>query len=108
MRVDFSYFERETGHLHEAELMQAEEMHYGVNHAEAGMHLLRLWRFPEDLCQAVAEHHHTDSKFFLARVCYLANQFSNVHLPERTCFDDIPDTIAEALIDSPPDTSALI
>jgi len=108
MRVDFSYFERETGHLHEAQLMQSEEMYYGVNHAEAGMYLLRLWQFPEELCQAVAQHHHTDSKLFLARVCCLANQFTNIHLPERSCFDDIPDIISQALIESPPDLAALI
>jgi len=107
MRVDFSYFERETGHLHEGSLMQAEVDHYGVSHAEAGMHLLRLWKFPDDLCQAVGDHHIADSPLFLARVCYLANHFTNEHLPERTPFDDISDLIMEKLTASPPDTSIL-
>ncbi len=107
MRVDFSYFERETGHLHEADLMQAEEDHYGVNHAEAGMHLLRLWNFPADLCLAVAEHHLADSDDFLARVCYLANQYTNEYLPERTPFEDVSDIILQLFSDYPPDISKL-
>ncbi len=107
MRVDLSYFERETGHLHEADLIHAEEAHYGVNHAEAGMHLLRLWQLPADLCQAVAEHHLADSSVFLAKVCYLANEFCNEHLPERTTFEDIAEIIQQELENNPPDTSIL-
>jgi len=107
MRVDFSYFERETGYLHENALIQAEEDYYGVNHAEAGMQLLQLWLFPDDICQAVAEHHNADSKQFLSRLCYLANQFANEHLPERTPFDSIAETLAQAFADNPPDLSLL-
>ena len=108
MRVDFSYFEHETGHLHDDELVKAEEKHYGVNHAEAGMHLLRLWKFPDDLCNAIAEHHLADSSLYLARLCYLANDFINVHLPERTPFDNVAEIISEQLDTSPPDTSKLL
>jgi len=107
MRVDFSYFEHETGHLHEQDLIKSEEKHYGVNHAEAGMHILRLWNFPDDLCMAVAEHHLAESPLFLARVCYLANQFTNEHLPERTAFDNVSDIVFEKLELSPPDISTL-
>jgi len=103
MRVDFSYFEHETGHLHQEALIQAEEAHYGVNHAEAGAQLLRLWLFPDDLCQAVAEHHHPDSSFFLAQICYQANLFVNEHVPERTPFDAIGETVLQALVEFPPD-----
>ncbi len=107
MRVDFSYFEHETGHLHEDALIKAEEAYYGVNHAEAGMHLLRLWGFPNGLCETVGEHHLPDSPIFLARACYLANQFINTHMPERTPFDHVADIILEQLINSPPDLSSL-
>jgi len=108
MRVDFSYFERETGHLHNDDLIQAEKKHYGIDHAEAGMLLLRLWQFPEELCQAVGEHHLPDSNCFLGRVCYLANQFTNEHLPERILFEDISDTVLQALKNTPPDLNTLI
>jgi len=107
MRVDFSYFEHETGHLHNDLLIHAEEDYYGVNHAEAGMQLLRLWLFPDDICQAVADHHDAESTHFLSRLCYLANQFTNEHLPERTSFDAITETLVQALSDYPPDLSAL-
>jgi len=107
MRVDFSYFERETGHLNEENLIKAEEKHYGVNHAEAGMYMLRLWDFPDDLCMAVAEHHLPESPLFLARACYQANQFINAHLPERTAFDNVAETVFEKLRTSPPDISIL-
>jgi len=107
MRVDFSYFEHETGHLHDDALIHAEEDYYGVNHAEAGMQLLQMWLFPADICQAVAEHHNADSEQFLSRLCYLANRFANEHLPERTPFDAINETITQAFSDNPPDLSWL-
>jgi len=107
MRVDFAYFEHETGCLHEDALIQKEEEYYGVNHAEAGARLLQLWLFPDDLCQAVAEHHNADSGFYLARVCYLANQYANEHVPERTAFDTVAETLTEVFADYPPDISFL-
>ncbi len=107
MRVDFSYFEHETGHLHEEALIQAEEECYGVNHAEAGMQLMRLWLFPDDLAQAVGDHHNPDSPLFLSKICYQANQFVNKHIPERTPFDDIADSVEQALADDPPDLTGL-
>jgi len=108
MRVDFSYFERETGHLHEDALIKSEETYYGVNHAEAGQHLLQLWKFPDDLCQAVAEHHLADSTLFLARLCYIANGYAHEHMPERTSFEEISDLVTQKMTDFPPDTSLLI
>jgi len=107
MRVDFSYFEHETGHLHDDALIQAEENYYGVNHAEAGMQLLQLWLFPDDLCQAVGEHHHAESKSFLSRLCYRANTFINEHLPERTPFDAVAEAVNQAFSENPPDLSQL-
>ncbi len=107
MRVDFSYFEHATGHLHGQALMQAEADYYGVNHAEAGMLLLQRWLFPDDLCQAVAEHHNADSTRFLSRLCYLANQFANEHVPEQTAFDAVAETLTAALSEHTPELSWL-
>lgn len=107
MRVDFSYFEHETGCLHESALIDAEEAYYGVNHSEAGMRLLQLWLFPDDICQAVAEHHNPDSTFFLSKVCYLANQFTNAHVPDQTPFDAVADTVKQALAEHPVDVDTL-
>jgi len=107
MRVDFAYFERETGHLHEDALITKEEEYYGTNHAEVGSLLLREWKFPNQLCQATAEHHVAESSNFLAKACYLANQFTHEHLPERTAFDDVANILTEAFNNFPPDISPL-
>lgn len=107
MRVDFSYFEHETGHLHETALIETEQAYYGVNHAEAGAELLRLWHFPDDICRAVAEHHDAESTQFLSRICYLANAYTNEHLPERTPFEQVADLLTQSFTDNPPDISSL-
>lgn len=107
MRVDFSYFERELGHLHSETLIQAEEALYGVNHAEAGQQLLGQWLFPDDLCQAVAEHHNPNSSLPLARICNIANLFAVENLPTRLSFDSIYDEVQKALGNNPPDLAAI-
>lgn len=103
MRVDFSYFEREMGHLNGQKLTAVEEDFYGVSHAEAGDHLLRLWHMPESLCQAVAEHHKPYTKSRLARLCFHANLFVNRHLPEHFQFEEIVSIIKNALEEHPVD-----
>jgi len=105
MRVDFSYFERESGHLHQEALIAFEEAYYGVNHAEAGMQLLRLWLFPDDVFTAVAEHHNPDCTQFLGRICYQANAYCNAHLSERTGFESVAETLEEAIASHPFDLS---
>jgi len=107
MRVDFSYFERELGHLHSNTLIDAEEALYGVNHAEAGQKLLSLWLFPDDLCQAIAEHHMPESELFLARACNIANRFVVEHLPARLSFEAIYSEVEKALKKSPPDLTTI-
>ncbi len=107
MRVDFSYFEHETGHLHETALIDAEQACYGVNHAEAGRALMELWNFPEDICQAVGEHHDAEATHYLSRICYLANTYTNEHLPERIPFEQVADVLMQAFADYPPDITSL-
>jgi HD-like signal output (HDOD) protein len=106
LRVDFSYFEGEMGHLHGDALIQAEEACYGVNHAEAGMHLMRLWNFPEDICLAMGEYHKPESHLFLAKICNVADQYIYTHLPEHTTFECIYEKVTETMAESPFDLSA--
>jgi HD-like signal output (HDOD) protein len=108
MRVDFSYFERETGHLHQSNLIQAEEQYYGVNHAEAGELLLRAWGFPESLSNAVGEYYKPESKLPMARICGIANDFVLSNVPERTPFEAIQTAVHLALEENPPDLSELL
>jgi HD-like signal output (HDOD) protein len=101
LRVDFSYFERATGQLHGDALIQAEEEYYGVNHAEAGMHLMRLWNFPEDMCLAMGEYHKPESQLFLAKICNAADQYIYTHLPEHTAFECIHEKVTETMAETP-------
>jgi len=107
MRVDFSYFERDMGHLCGEELIQAEEAFYGVHHGEAGKMLLQLWLFPDDLCDAVAQHHNPNAPELLGRICYAANAYVNQHLPERAAFETVHALISEAIKKSPPEPPEL-
>jgi len=101
LRVDFSYFEGEMGHIHGDTLIQAEEAYYGVNHAEAGMHLMRLWNFPEEICLAMGEYHKPESQLFLAKICYTADQYIYTHLPEQTTFECIYEKVTETMAENP-------
>jgi len=40
--------------------LAAEERCLGVNHAEAGFHILNRWRLPKAYCEVVRHHHATD------------------------------------------------
>lgn len=102
MRVDLSYFERNTGHLHGDALVSAERDYYGLDHAEAGKRLLRLWRFPEDLCHAIGEHHQDRPHSELGRICHAADLYVHAQLPERTPFDSIPVLLKERMGQEPP------
>lgn len=106
MRVDLSYFERETGQLHGDRLVAAETAYYGLDHAEAGERLLRLWRFPVELCTAIGEHHAEQPNSLLGRICRTADLYVHAHVPERTPFDAIPDVLKEKLADEPPEFAA--
>lgn len=41
----------------DADLVDLENSEWGTNHAAAGAFLLRQWKIPEEICQAVAQHH---------------------------------------------------
>jgi len=101
MRVDLAYFERDTGHLNGDPLIDAELAYYGVDHGEAGMHLLKLWNLPDDLCLAVGEHHATTTHLQLGSFCRAADQYVHQHMPPRTPFDSIPVLLKEILAAHP-------
>lgn len=54
---------------------EAEKAALGTDHAEVGARLLQLWRLPEDLIEAVANHHHptANPRPQLSVVAHLAN-----------------------------------
>ena len=106
LRVDLSYFERETGHFHGDDLIQAEEDYYGVNHNEAGMHLLHLWNLPEDMCLAIGESHKPKS-LFLAKLCNTAKKYVQTHLSECAALECMYEKVTESLVENPIDLEPL-
>ncbi|MFZ1684272.1 MAG: HDOD domain-containing protein [Candidatus Zixiibacteriota bacterium] len=39
-------------------LVDAERKEVGLDHAEAGYHLAMKWRLPQNICEAIRDHHH--------------------------------------------------
>ncbi len=103
MRVDLGYFERPTGHLHGERLIELERRWYGMDHAEAGERLMRRWELPDELCVAIGQHHDAEPQLWLARLVRRADLYAHEHLPEKTPFEDIPETVVERLAEFPPE-----
>lgn len=93
MRVDQTYFEKSQGHLHGDALIRMEMENYGVDHAEAGLHMLRHWKFSELMYQSVGEHHQSGSLLPLAQLCRLADGLAHDRLPFAIPFDHVHETI---------------
>jgi putative nucleotidyltransferase with HDIG domain len=64
---------------HDCPLVVAERDILGLDHAEVGGMLASSWRFPDSLCQAVAEHHSPASSLAnsLANVVHIADAFAH-------------------------------
>ncbi len=105
LRVDIFYFERKTGHLHGPELIALERESYGLDHAEAGERLLRRWRLPAELCQAIGEHHEPASR--ASRIIARADAFVHEALPEAIPFDALHAAIDAGWRQSPPELDDL-
>lgn len=89
IRLDMNYFESKMARLIGGELVAEELRNYGLDHAEAGGELLRLWRLPKWLCRAVAEHHQSISETRRARLVVLADRAAHRLLPEGVGIEDM-------------------
>jgi len=81
IRVDMKYFEGKMGQLCGNELIAAEQQAYGVDHAEAGLEILRLWKFPKKIREAVGNHHNKNTNFAMNRIIRLANHEAHKLFP---------------------------
>jgi putative nucleotidyltransferase with HDIG domain len=65
---------------------------FGISHVDVGAYILGLWKFPQEIIEAVASHHNTslikDNVLSLKQAVFIANLFSNK-------FDDIAVRLAE-------------
>lgn len=102
IRLDLNYFESKMANLNGQELIDAEREAYGMNHAEAGAELLRLWNFPQSLQQAVAEHHNPATSFLPAHICARADTEARKRFPHVSSIDQV----AAALLGDPDDDAA--
>ena len=84
--------------LHCADLLAAEEACFGTNHAALGQQIAELWSLPEDLADAIGEHHRGDisGTASLSMCVALANMVASNYDP------DYPPLLRPPLPPSPP------
>lgn len=86
-------------------LASEEESKYGISHANAGMHQLNRWLFPEQLCAATGYHHHPASapdNAAFPLIVQMADILSHcLHSKETMTGREILDLINDLTPDSP-------
>jgi len=95
IRVDMDYFEGPLGHMHGEELLAAEQRCFGLDHAEAGEELLKLWDFPSFICQTVGAHHAVESPTVAAHIIHIANVEAHQSIPANTDIDRVEELLLE-------------
>jgi len=69
------------------DLIKTEETHLGTNHVRVAQFILNLWKLPEFMGEAIAQHHSTLSQTEempegrLARILILGNMIADSHTP---------------------------
>ena len=95
IRVDMGYFEGELGQLSGDELVAAERQAYGVDHAEAGDEILRLWGFPKSVRRPIAAHHHVNANSVPGKIVGLADIEAHRQLSRVTDIGHVEQTLME-------------
>jgi len=95
IRVDMAYFEGKLGLLSGDQLVAAERQAYGVDHAEAGSEILRLWNFPDSIREPVANHHNEDTHSVPGKVIRLASMEVHKRLPYASDIDHVEQPLME-------------
>jgi len=95
IRIDMAYFEGELGLLSGDQLVAAERQAYGVDHAEAGSEILRLWNFPDSIREPVASHHNEDTDSVPGKIIGLASIEAHERLPYASGIDHVEQPLME-------------
>ncbi|MDX8389419.1 MAG: HDOD domain-containing protein [Mariprofundaceae bacterium] len=103
LRVDMDYFESELGRLDSSELAIAETKSYGIDHAEAGSELLKLWGFPENVQRAVRDHLDEATDFLPAKIVLIANREAHARISPQADMDEIESEYLPAFLKDIPD-----
>jgi len=86
--VDQSYFERDLPTLNCKALCEAEQILYGIHHAEVGAIILESWGMPDILVKST-RNHHEDSNDAACKLCELAELFVSKHWPELRHIEEV-------------------
>ena len=95
IRVDMGYFEGPLARLTGNALVSAERETYGVDHAEAGDAILKLWNIPEVVRAPIAAHHAPQPESMSARVLQLADAEAHLRLPHAADIESVPQYLLE-------------
>jgi len=96
IRVDMGYFEGPLAGMQGEALVAAEREAYGVDHAEAGEAILKLWNIPEIIRAPIAAHHDKATTDIVARVLQLADAEAHLRLQPSADIESVPGHLAEA------------
>ena len=86
--IDADYFKKDMANLHGNRLIEAEQRHYGIDHAEAGAMVLRLWKLPPEIYTTVGEHHNSETEYTPAKICAFATQFAHQNMGNLITIED--------------------
>jgi len=95
IRIDMDYFESPLGRMHGEELHAAEREIFGLDHAEAGEEILKVWQFPAMTCQTVGAHHHAQPGNIHIHILQLANAEAHRRIPHNTGIDRVEQLLLE-------------
>jgi HD-like signal output (HDOD) protein len=87
-RVDKNYFDRDLPSLHSEVLCDAEQLLYGIDHAEAGAIMLKCWGMPDVLVQSALNHHKANDNP-ACKLCELAKLFVYQHWPNLRHIEEV-------------------
>jgi len=97
IRVDMNYFESQCAQLNGVELIAAEKTAFGIDHAEAGEEILKLWDFPAFIYETIGAHHCQDTSSIAARILQLADEAAHQAIPYKTNIDQIEEFLENNL-----------
>jgi len=95
IRIDMEYFESALGHLNGRELIEAERNTFGLDHAEAGEEILKLWQFPAMVCQIIGSHHNEPASSIHTQILQLADTEAHRCVPLNTGIDAVEECILQ-------------
>ncbi len=95
IRVDMDYFESALTQLHGEQLIAAEQTAFGIDHAEAGKEILKLWSFPPLIYETVGAHHSKNAPAITARIVQLADEEAHRSIPYSANIDLVEKQLQE-------------